>query len=272
MWIDIFSWFLQTPSFYSVAWLSMFFLCFAFFLHKKPNSFVTVFFEMMYELAYDFFIDILWKNEKRNIVLYVLVLFFLILFINFFGILLEFLAPIVWLDANGNFILERYIQTASADINFNIAMAIISICIIVYVQFSSLWLKRFFTNYFPVFGKKYLEVERWDSPYFIYILKYIPIKIGDIAISMFLWLLDLIGLGAKIISLAFRLFWNITSGTVLLAISVAGLSAWSESLIGFSFPILLPVVIYAQEILIACIQALVFSLLVAIFIKVARNT
>jgi F0F1-type ATP synthase membrane subunit a len=48
------------------------------------------------------------------------------------------------------------------------------------------------------------------------------------------------------------------------------MSGMTNDLFGFSFPVIIPVFIYMQEMLIGVIQALVFSLLIAIFIKVAR--
>jgi F-type H+-transporting ATPase subunit a len=75
---------------------------------------------------------------------------------------------------------------------------------------------------------------------------------------------------AKIISLSFRLFGNMTSGTVLLAMSVVAMSAMTTDWIGVAFPVGIPVIIYLQEILIGSIQAIVFSLLVAIFLRIAK--
>jgi F0F1-type ATP synthase membrane subunit a len=62
-----------------------------------------------------------------------------------------------------------------------------------------------------------------------------------------------------------------TSWTVLLAMTVVWISSMTNGMFWFNFPIWLPVLIYLQEILVAFIQALVFPLLVAIFIKVAMT-
>jgi len=55
-------------------------------------------------------------------------------------------------------------------------------------------------------------------------------KIGDSIISLFLGFLDLLGLFAKVVSLAFRLFGNMTSGTLLLGMLFLGLSNFSQNL------------------------------------------
>jgi F0F1-type ATP synthase membrane subunit a len=53
----------------------------------------------------------------------------------------------------------------------------------------------------------------------------------------------------------------------MLFAAVIGLS---QSLLSIDFPIIGPIILYLQEILVALIQALVFPLLIAIFIKVAK--
>jgi F-type H+-transporting ATPase subunit a len=102
--------------------------------------------------------------------------------------------------------------------------------------------------------------------WFVFIL----VKFFDIAISLFLWVLEIVGHAAKVISLSFRLFWNMTSGWILLAMLIGWVSALTVWLTWIEFPIIGPVILYLQELLVAFIQALVFPLLVAIFIKVAK--
>ena len=51
---------------------------------------------------------------------------------------------------------------------------------------------------------------------------------------------------------------------------VGWLATLTNSLLWFEFPIVWPVLIYLQETLVSLIQALVFPLLIAIFIKVAK--
>ncbi len=259
-----------TPTSISV-WLNMFLVLVLWCVLKYAHaSKFTVLFELGYEKMYDFFRDIMGDSEKLWVVTFVISLFFIILFFNIQSVILEFIAPILWIDQNGKFYLEQHILPASSDINFNIWMAIISIFVLVCVQFQSLWITHFFKSYFPLTGNDYVTVERWEKNIFLFIICYIPVKAFDIAISLFLWLLELVWLGAKIISLAFRLFGNMTSGAVLLGMSIVAISGMTQDWFGFSFPVVLPVIIYMQELLIGWIQALVFALLVAIFIKVAR--
>lgn len=231
---------------------------------RFPFSWVSIFFEFLFESVYHFFEDILWEGEKKSIKLYITLLFFIIIFANLGGIVLEFLMPIFWES------LEHSIKNPTTDINFNIAMAIIWITIVLKEQWLFLWTKKFVYEYFPIVWKKYLYYARWHYPPLIDGVFYILISIFDIIISVFLGALEIVWLLAKIISLSFRLFWNMTSGGILLVMLMGWLSTVSIKMIGFDFPILFPLIIYIQEILVACIQAFVFPLLVAIFIKVAK--
>ncbi|MEA3387543.1 MAG: hypothetical protein U9Q66_04130 [Patescibacteria group bacterium] len=51
---------------------------------------------------------------------------------------------------------------------------------------------------------------------------------------------------------------------------IAAVSALTVSTIGIEFPVVGPLILYVQALLVAFIQALVFPLLIAIFIKVAK--
>ena len=270
MYFELFLEYYMSPSTISVFLHWLVILLLAFTLHYAPRSNFSLLFQLLYEKTYDFFADVLWETKASGLLTYCINLFFIILLFNLLGVAFEFIAPIFGFNAEGKFILEWFVSSASSDIHFNLAMAIISILLVVGVQFSSLWLKDFFKNYFPIFGNAYVEVEKEGKHPFVYYALYIPVKMFDITLSMFLWILELVWMIAKIISLSFRLFGNMTSGTVLLAMSVVAMSAMTTDWIGVAFPVGIPVIIYLQEILIGSIQAIVFSLLVAIFLRIAK--
>ncbi len=238
-------------------------------LRNHHNSFY-LFFEVIFEKALEFFEDIVGNEVSKNIVVYVVVLFFIILLSNMFGVLLEIIAPAIGMTATGEFILSQYVIIPSADINFNLALASLSIFILLWVQMHGVGVKAFLYDYFPIFGKNYITVEPNNGTNkYLYGLKKAWVKAFDIVLSLFLGLLDIVGLLAKVISLSFRLFGNMTSGTVLLGITVVGLSGITQNWFGFEFPVVLPVIVYLQEILVGVIQAFVFAMLVAIFIQLA---
>ena len=61
------------------------------------------------------------------------------------------------------------------------------------------------------------------------------------------------------------------SWTILLWMLVAWLNLLTDNITGIEFPILLPLIVVLQWLLVAVIQAFVFALLTAIFIKVATE-
>ena len=249
------------------------FILLALWVQIYAKSSCMLLFEMLYEKVYNFYSDILWNQASSQIKLYIATLFFVIFFANISSILVDFIAPIFWLTASGWFYLSEYIVMPTSDMQFNMALALFSTLLLIYIQFGALWTKKFFYNYLPVWGKWYIEVERGRLKSYIYYPLCAVAKLWDIIVSLFLWFLDMVGLCAKVISLSFRLFWNMTSGTILLGMLLLGSMSISQSLTGFmggiNFPIIAPLLVYAQWLLVAIIQAMVFPLLVAIFIRMA---
>ncbi len=240
-----------------------------FFVTKKPNSSFSIFFDMIFEKVYNFFEDILWVEEKKWTKLYITGMFFVILISNLLWVFLE----IIWI---GLPFLHEVIHIPTSDINFNVAMAIIWVCIVIYEQFKFLWFWKALYEYVPFLWKDYIPYEKGKLNKFIDIPLFILVKFFDIVISLFLGILEIVWHWAKIISLSFRLFGNITSWGMLLAMLLAWveLLTWSISWFIFSkeinFPIIFPLILHLQWLLVALIQALVFPLLIAIFIKVAK--
>ncbi len=89
---------------------------------------------------------------------------------------------------------------------------------------------------------------------FHYSTRYINFK-GPI--DFFLGFLEIISQLADVVSFAFRLFGNIFAGEVLLTV------------IAFLMPFIVPLPFMALELFVGFIQALVFSMLTAVFLKVA---
>lgn len=231
----------------------------------SPQSNIAIFFDFAFEKIYDFFEWIVWEGEKLWIKTYVTLLFFIILFSNLLGVFLEFFLPIF-----GHHALEHFVKIPTADINFNLAMAIIWVWIMIIEQFKHLGFLHFFYDYFPIMGKWYIPYELGKLPKYLDYPLFWVVKFFDIIISLFLWVLEIVWHFAKLISLSFRLFGNVTSGWTLLLMIATWLSTLTAGIIGFSFPVFAPLIIYLQEILVSFIQALVFPLLIAIFIKVVK--
>lgn len=227
------------------------------------NRFILLF-ELLFEKIYDFFNEIIGEHQKFWVKSFVIAMFFVILFSNLMGTFFDFLA----ISFPG---LEELIVAPTTDTNFNIAMAITSVILVLYLQMSHLGLGKFFYEYFPFFWKNIITIERGSMSAFLYYPLWLFAKFFDIVISLFVAALDIIGNLAKVISLSFRLTGNMMSGTILLGMLVLGLKTLTHSLVGFEFPVLFPLLVVLQGLLVAVIQAFVFSLLTAIFIKVATE-
>lgn len=221
-------------------------------------------FELLFEKIYWFFDEIIWENQKFWVKSFVIWIFFVILFSNLLWTTVDFLNTMFpWLD--------KYITAPTTDVNFNIAMALIAVGLILFVQFRKLGFFKFIYSYLPVFWKNIVSIERNNMSWWIYYPLLVFVKLFDIIISMFVWILDIIWNIAKVISLSFRLTGNMMSWTILLWMLVAWLNLLTNSITGIDFPVLLPLIVVLQWLLVAVIQAFVFALLTAIFIKVVTE-
>jgi F0F1-type ATP synthase membrane subunit a len=257
----------------------------------KTKNAVGVYIEYLYEIMYNFFSDILGDNEYAWIKTYITNMFFVILTYNFLALITDFIAPAFGYNNEKEiFVLAEYIAFATSDYHFTIAMATIGIVIMMWVQYQmmasdwmfgkkitqSKWMKpvwktmNLLYEYVPVWWKNILSVERGKMSSLVYYPTWLLLKLFDIIISVFIGFLDIIGVLAKVVSLSFRLYGNMLSWTALLTVLVLGLSEGTKSMLWFEFPIIAPLILFAQWMLVSTIQAFVFPLLIAIFIKVAR--
>jgi len=261
----------------------------ALFAVNKKNNFAILFVQL-YEQMFDFFADILWENELAWIKSFVTNMFFVILLYNILWLLFDLVWPIFGYLVTGEPWLSQWIGFGTSNVEFNVGMAIIGVLMTLGIQLITMdwngflgkklseekWNTPFFKainfiyEYVPFWWKDIITIEKWDMHPAIFYPAWVLIKTFDIIISLFVWFLDIIGILAKVISLAFRLFGNMLSGTVLLTVLMVWLWSVTASSFGVEFPIIAPIILIAQGLLVACIQALVFPLLLAIYVKVAR--
>ena len=119
------------------------------------------------------------------------------------------------------------LRANTADLNTTIALAIISVFSIQYFAIKYLGIKKYLHKFF-----------NFSNP-----------------IMFFVGILDILSEFSKVLSFAFRLFGNIFAGEVLLTI------------VAFLVPVLASFPFIALEIFVGFIQALVFSMLTAVFIS-----
>lgn len=137
---------------------------------------------------------------------------------------------------HGGFTLIPFVRTLSTDLNFTLALALISVVMT------------------QVFGVQALGIG--------YFSKYINVRgfaLNPVfgGIDFFVGLLEIVSEISKIISFSFRLFGNIFAGTVLLFV------------IGFILPVLVPSIFLMLELFVGVIQALVFGMLTMVFMSIA---
>jgi len=230
----------------------------------KKTRFSTLF-EYIVEEVYKFFEEILEESGKPFVKVYVVTLFFVILLSNLSSWLLDWVR-MIFVDVER---LSSIITIPTTSFEFNIWLAVVWIFLMLLIQFKHLWWIKMFLEYVPLWGKWIIELPRGNIPSIIYYPAWFVVKLFDIWISLFVWILDIIWIFAKIISLSARLYWNMISGWILLTMLVVWINAATSGLVWSNFPILAPLILYAQWLLVAVIQAFVFPLLVAIFIKLA---
>lgn len=247
-----------------IALIIIIILCIRYFRKTKFG----IWFSLIFEYMYEFFEEILGKKQKEIYKVYVVTLFFVLLFSNLLSYVLD-LIRVMFTNIEA---LPELIVIPTTNFNFNLAVALVSIVIMLYVQFRRAGFIKFILEYIPITGKWILDVDRGNMKAIVYYPLKTVVKVFDIAISLFVGLLDIIGIWAKVISLTARLYGNMLAWGILLWLLVAGINSMFQNLFAADFPVLGPLILYAQGLLVALIQAFVFPLLVAIFIKIAQES
>jgi F-type H+-transporting ATPase subunit a len=142
-----------------------------------------------------------------------------------------------------------FVRVASTDLNFTVAIALISVFMTQVIGVQSLGLgyfKKFFNfgGFVGMWGKENLG----------------PFEAIFPLLNIFVGLLEFIAEIAKVISFSFRLFGNIFAGSVLLF------------LIGSLVPVFLQSGVVLFELLVGAIQALVFGMLTMVFMTMATQS
>jgi F-type H+-transporting ATPase subunit a len=138
----------------------------------------------------------------------------------------------------GGYIVTPFLRGASTDLNFTVALALISVIMtqVVGVQAQG----------YHYFGKFLNTRTLFKKPFF----GFMDLLVG---------LLETISEFSKILSFAFRLFGNMFAGVVLMA------------LVGTMIPVFMPSMIMMFELFIGAIQAFVFGMLTMVFMAQATQ-
>jgi len=228
----------------------------------RRSKFSTLF-DYIVEEVYKFFEEILEETWKPYIKTYIVTLFFIILLSNLSSWLLDWVR-MIFVNIER---LAEIVVIPTTSFEFNIALAVVWVVMMLWIQLKHLWWLKMLLEYVPLTGKNILTFERWNMNIFLYIPIWIVMKAFDIAISLFVWVLDIVGIFAKVISLSARLYGNMISWGILMSMLVLWINSATNSILWLDFPIFWPLILYVQWLLVVLIQAFVFPLLVAIFIK-----
>jgi F-type H+-transporting ATPase subunit a len=138
-------------------------------------------------------------------------------------------------EIHGKEVLVPFIRSGSADLNFTLAIAIVSVISAQVLGIAAIGAGKYAKKFF---------VSPFHKPYFV---------------GTFVGLLELISEIAKLISFSFRLFGNIFAGEVLLTVML------------FLVPYIVPLPFLLLELFVGFVQALVFSMLTLVFFKMAAT-
>ena len=180
---------------------------------------------------------------------FVLSFFFIILINNWLGLIpgIGSIGQIV--NSHGEYLFIPYLRGGTADLNTTLALAAIAVVASHIFGVIAVGAWNYFNKFINI--KAFLEIPKkvMKDPAILLIN---PIK-------AFVGLIEIIGEFAKIASLSFRLFGNIFAGEVLLA-SMSAILAFG-----------LPLPFMFLEIVVGLIQALIFSILVLIYLAISTT-
>lgn len=146
-------------------------------------------------------------------------------------------------DEKGN--LDYWMRPGNADLNMTLALALVSFVAWLYITLKYAGPK---TILYDIFGNK---ADKEETP--------MPMYVALFGVFAFVGLIEVVSILFRPVSLSFRLFGNVFGGENLLT-NMTGL-----------VPYIVPVPFYMLELLIGFVQALVFSLLVAVYIGLICN-
>jgi len=206
--------------------------------------------EMIFEAFFDIFDSVTGSRKKTlQFAPFVLAFFFFILLNNWMGLIpgVGSIGQIVAEDGHKLFI--PYFRGATADLNTTLALATLAVVASHIMGVLAVgWWK--YLNKFVNF-KILLEIPKK-------VIKDPTILLVN-PIKFFVGLIEVVGELAKVASLSFRLFGNIFAGEVLLA-SMSAILAFG-----------LPLPFMFLEVIVGLIQALIFSILVLIYLSIATT-
>jgi F-type H+-transporting ATPase subunit a len=178
-------------------------------------------------------------------------IFIFILVSNYLG-LFPGVGTISWVDSHGH--ATGIFRPSTADVNMTLAIAVVSTVVWAWLTFSELGFMGFISHTFgPKGGLKG------------------ALKFMLLPIFIFVGVIELVSMIFRPVSLGFRLYGNIFAGESLLHTMSAMADTGYGAFMKFLLDVLLPLPFYFMELLVGALQAMVFTLLAAVYIQLTTS-
>lgn len=202
-------------------------------LEEIPRGFQNIV-EMLFESLLSFIESVTGNHEEaKKMFPLIATIFLFVILSNWMG-LLPGMGTVGLSHGSGEHAtIIPFIRSASADLNLTLALSFIVVFSVQFAGIAALGLRGYASKFF---------VAPWEKPY---------------GVGTVVGLLEVISEVSKVLSFSFRLFGNIFAGEVLLTVML------------HLVPYFVPLPFLAMEVFVGFIQALVFSMLAIVFLKMA---
>lgn len=213
-------------------------------------------FEAVVEALYDMLEGIVGRHMVGRVFSLLATLFIFILVANWFA-LLPGVGSIGWgRDVNGHFDVQvPLLRPTTADLNMTLAMAAVFMVLWLYWSLSEVGIKNFLVHIFGVKGG----------------LKGLA-ALSLAPIFFFVGVIEIISMMFRPVSLSLRLFGNVYAGENLLTAMInLGRELGLPDAVAYVMSVVVPIPFYFLELLVGVLQALVFTLLCAVYIQLSTS-
>jgi F-type H+-transporting ATPase subunit a len=214
-------------------------------------------FEAVVEFLYDMLEGIVGKHMVGRAFSLLATLFIFILFANWFS-LIPGVGSIGWgheVPDHGFEVQVPLLRPTTADLNMTLGMALVAFCLWLYWTISEVGVWGFLVHTFgPKGGLKG------------------AMKLIFAIIFFFVGVIEVVSILVRPVSLSLRLFGNVFAGETLLSSMITlGETLGFPPIVTYIMSLIVPVPFYFLELLVGLLQALVFTLLCAVYIQLSTT-
>jgi F-type H+-transporting ATPase subunit a len=214
-------------------------------------------FEAVVEFLYDMLEGIVGKHMVGRVFTLLATLFIFILAANWFGIL-PGVGSIGWGHTVPDYGFEvevPLLRPTTADLNMTLGMAVVAFCFGIYWTVSEVGVWGFLVhNFGPKGGLKGV------------------MKVIFAFLFFFVGIIEIVSILVRPVSLSLRLFGNVFAGETLLSSMITlGQTLGLPPALTYLISLIVPIPFYFLELLVGLLQALVFTLLCAVYIQLSTT-